>query len=116
MNNAVIQKLHKVKCPILIIHSTNDQVSSQENIDLLDKSIQSKQKKILVVHKAHHSVFDTNPDLSGDLNGDGVLNVLDVVVMVNVVLASDCPDGADMNADGACNVLDVVILVNLILG
>ena len=62
------------------------------------------------------SIFNTNPDLSGDLNGDGLLNVLDVVVMVNLVLASDCPDGADMNADGSCNVLDVVILVNLILG
>jgi len=61
------------------------------------------------------SIFNTNPDLSGDLNEDGVLNVLDVVVMVNVVLASDCPDSADMNADGVCNVLDVVILVNLIL-
>ena len=62
------------------------------------------------------SIFNTNPDLSGDLNGDGLLNVLDVVVMVNLVLANDCPDGADMNADGSCNVLDVVILVNLILG
>jgi hypothetical protein len=61
------------------------------------------------------SIFNTNPDLSGDLNGDGALNVLDVVVMVNLVLANDCLDGADMNADGFCNVLDVVILVNLIL-
>ena len=60
--------------------------------------------------------FNTNPDLSGDLNGDGLLNVLDVVVMVNSVLSGDCPDSADMNADGSCNVLDVVILVNLILG
>ena len=62
------------------------------------------------------SIFNTNPDLSGDLNGDGLLNVLDVVVMVNSVLSGDCPDSADMNADGSCNVLDVVILVNLILG
>ena len=57
-----------------------------------------------------------NPDLYGDLNGDGLLNVLDVVVMVNLVLTNDCPDGSDMNSDGSCNVLDVVILVNLILG
>ena len=50
-----------------------------------------------------------------DLNGDGILNVLDVVVLVNLVLTVDCPDGADINNDGVCNVLDVVILVNLIL-
>jgi len=62
------------------------------------------------------SIFETNPDLSGDLNGDGVLNVLDVVVMINLVLANDCSDEADMNDDTGCNVLDVVILVNLILG
>ena len=62
------------------------------------------------------SIFNTNPVLSGDLNEDGVLNVLDVVIMVNIVLANSCPDGADMNADESCNVLDVVILVNLILG
>jgi hypothetical protein len=62
------------------------------------------------------SIFDINPDLSGDLNGDGTLNVLDVVVMVNLVLSGDCISSADMNGDNNCNVLDVVILVNLILG
>ena len=62
------------------------------------------------------SIFETNPDLSGDLNGDGLLNVLDVVVMVNLILSGDVTDGADMNGDGSCNVLDIVILVNLILG
>ena len=51
----------------------------------------------------------------GDINGDEILNVLDVVVLVNWILTGDCSDEADMNVDGACNVLDVVILVNLIL-
>jgi len=68
MNNMVIQKLYKVKCPLLIIHSTNDQVSIQENISLLEQNIRSQEKKILVVHKAHHSVFDTNPDLEEIFN------------------------------------------------
>jgi hypothetical protein len=61
------------------------------------------------------SIFNTNPDLSGDLNGDGVLNVLDVVALVNIVLADGYSSEADINADGYCNVLDVVQLVNLIL-
>ena len=53
---------------------------------------------------------------SGDLNQDGVNNVLDVVSLVNCVLSSNCDvcDG-DMNQDLLLNVLDVVILVNLIL-
>ena len=61
------------------------------------------------------SIFNTNPNLSGDLNGDGALNVLDVVVLINLVLTGDCPEGGDMNDDNSCDILDVVLLVNLIL-
>ena len=53
--------------------------------------------------------------LLGDMNGDGALNVLDVVSMVNIILSDDCPSEADMNSDSYCNVLDIVELVNLIL-
>ena len=61
------------------------------------------------------SIFETGSFLSGDLNDDGILNVLDVVIMNNLVLSGDCPDLADINGDDLCNVLDIVRLVNLIL-
>ena len=55
--------------------------------------------------------------LSGDLNSDGLINVLDVVVLVNIVLGyADPVDVGDMNGDGILNVLDVVMLVDIILG
>jgi hypothetical protein len=54
--------------------------------------------------------------LSGDLNSDGLINVLDVVVLVNIVLGGSEPvDAGDLNGDGILNVLDVVMLVNIIL-
>ncbi|MBI89565.1 MAG: hypothetical protein CMG60_05700 [Candidatus Marinimicrobia bacterium] len=53
--------------------------------------------------------------LLGDSNGDGVLNVLDVVLLVNLVLAPTYEECADTNSDGQLNVLDVVLLVNLVL-
>ena len=54
--------------------------------------------------------------LSGDLNSDGLINVLDVVVLVNIVLGGSEPvDSGDLNGDGVLNVLDVVMLVNIIL-
>ena len=53
--------------------------------------------------------------IMGDMNGDGLLNVLDIVSMVNVILSGDCPVEADMNIDTTCNVLDIVQLVNLVL-
>ena len=54
--------------------------------------------------------------LDGDLNGDGTINVLDIVVLVNIVLGSSDPvDAGDLNGDGILNILDVVMLVNIIL-
>jgi hypothetical protein len=42
--------------------------------------------------------------------------VLDVVVMANLVLSGGYDSIADMNGDGTLNVLDVVLLVGIILG
>ena len=54
--------------------------------------------------------------LLGDVNGDGILNVLDVVTLVNIILNNDDYILAgDMNQDGALDVLDIVTLVNIIL-
>ena len=61
------------------------------------------------------SIFNQESQLQGDINGDGGLNVLDVVALVNFILSANCPDSSDVNLDGGCNVLDVVTLVNLIL-
>ncbi len=53
----------------------------------------------------------------GDLNGDGALNVLDIIIMVNVILEVEpFNPAADLNGDGIVNILDIVQLVNLILG
>jgi len=61
--------------------------------------------------------MDFSSSLLGDINDDGVINVLDVVGLVNIVLGiEDFNPAGDMNNDGLINVLDVVILVNLILG
>jgi hypothetical protein len=52
----------------------------------------------------------------GDLNGDGTLNVLDIVVLANLILSGDDFNPAgDLNQDGNYNILDIVTLVNLIL-
>ena len=59
--------------------------------------------------------------LTGDLNGDTVWNVLDIVGLANCVLAGSCGDAADggcagdLNEDGVWNVLDIVSLANCVL-
>tara|TARA_B100000029_G_scaffold84686_1_gene75336 strand:- start:5614 stop:7704 length:2091 start_codon:yes stop_codon:yes gene_type:complete len=54
--------------------------------------------------------------LSGDLNSDGILNILDVIILVGIILDSgETTFSSDVNGDGIINILDVVTLVNIIL-
>ena len=54
----------------------------------------------------------------GDVNFDGVVNVIDVVLLINSILTGDSANDypqADLNEDGTIDVLDIVQLVNIIL-
>ena len=58
--------------------------------------------------------------LLGDINFDGEIDILDVVLVVNFALnitepTSDQSYAADVNGDGVIDVLDIVNIVNLIL-
>ncbi len=53
--------------------------------------------------------------LPGDINSDGILNVVDVVSIVNLILAGEYNELADINNDNALNVTDVISIINLIL-
>lgn len=59
--------------------------------------------------------------LMGDLNSDGVINVLDIIVEVNIILGITIPNDyqlivGDLNSDSDINILDIVQIVNIILG
>ncbi len=54
-------------------------------------------------------------ETAGDINGDGSLNVLDVVILANAVLSGEDLPSGDINSDGVNNVLDIVGLVSIIL-
>ena len=51
----------------------------------------------------------------GDINCDGSLDVIDVVLLVNAIIEGGALDNGDMNDDGSLDVIDVVILVNAII-
>ena len=58
---------------------------------------------------------------AGDLNNDGVVNILDIVTEVNIILGIVTPTesqlcAGDINGDGVINILDIVQIVNTILG
>ena len=56
-----------------------------------------------------------NNNLLGDINNDGVVNIIDIVLVVNIVLDENDDLSADFNNDGLVNILDIVLLVNIIL-
>lgn len=59
------------------------------------------------------------PELPGDLNGDGKVNINDVTLLINVVLSVDGDDGSligDVDGNGIVNIMDVTRLIDMVLG
>jgi len=52
---------------------------------------------------------------SGDVNGDQLVNVVDIVMVVNMILEGDYYYAGDVNSDGQLNVVDIVSMVNIVL-
>jgi hypothetical protein len=57
-------------------------------------------------------------DLMGDVTGDGMINILDLVQIANYILNVGTPAypcAADFTQDGNVNILDLVQIANYIL-
>ncbi|MGI6460283.1 MAG: PASTA domain-containing protein [Candidatus Hydrogenedentales bacterium] len=52
----------------------------------------------------------------GDINGDNVVNAMDIQLVVNAVLESSSGLDCDINGDGRVNAIDVQLVVNNALG
>lgn len=65
-------------------------------------------------------IITPEPTLTGDINGDGVVDVSDVNILINIVLGKDYAANYDerpyMNDDDVVDVSDINILINIILG
>ena len=60
------------------------------------------------------SIYKLTSNL-GDLNEDGDLNILDIVVLINFILDSNYNSIGDLNNDNVLNILDIVLLIGAIL-
>lgn len=87
-NTAVIEGLSKGTATIEVIAGT---VSS----------------KCVVTVKSHA--------VTGDMNQDGIINVMDIAMVVDMIDSTDAADleMADLNRDGAINVMDIAVIVDL---
>ena len=57
--------------------------------------------------------------LRGDVNGDGLVNITDVTLLINYVMNEDASliniDAADCSQDGQINLTDVTVLINYLM-
>ncbi len=53
---------------------------------------------------------------TGDINGDGLINIFDLQLMINCILGSGSCERCDLNEDGLYNIFDLQLVINLILG
>tara|TARA_Y100000590_G_C15639484_1_gene984379 strand:+ start:225 stop:1172 length:948 start_codon:yes stop_codon:yes gene_type:complete len=71
-----------------------------------------------LVYRAYFYIEDS---MSGDVNQDGTLNIVDIVILLNFIigygdLTAQEMQIADQNLDGIVNVVDIVNFLNIILG
>ncbi|SYZ72152.1 exported hypothetical protein [Candidatus Zixiibacteriota bacterium] len=74
------------------------------------------------VHLTMLGTITVNPAsccvMPGDVNNNGVINILDVSALINFLYKSGptppCPAQADVNGNGATNILDVSALINFL--
>lgn len=69
------------------------------------------------VNKAITANFAPSGSLPGDVDGNGVVNVLDITAAARIILEFDPPvPGADVNQDGNVDIFDMTKIARLILG
>lgn len=66
-------------------------------------------------YQIDNSFCEDSEFMLGDLNGDQIINVLDVLRVIDIIMDSDYLEFADMNSDNIVNIQDVIYIVNIIL-
>ena len=96
--------------------NTNGLDSGNEYLGDLIVTSNTEQNPIIIPIQLHI----TENNIQGDINFDGIVDILDIVRIVNQIMGnSDFNDdeftAADFNADGIVDILDIVQIVNYIL-
>ena len=118
-------------CSMLIPPMSFNLSTSYDDVDPVFEQSEYFAKYTFYVHYPNNTYWgnansyyyvdtDSNQCSAGDVSGDGLINVLDVISTVNHIIGSSNLEGsefcaADINSDGVINVTDIVSLINIIL-
>ena len=62
------------------------------------------------------TTLSANAAVTGDVNGDGSVNISDVNYIINLILEGEYGTQADLNHDGTVNISDLNTIIGIILG
>mgnify|MGYP002889894717 FL=1 len=79
------------------------------NLTLNNGLNNSSKNYILDILEEHY-----NQVMLGDINGDNILNILDIVILVDLILTNIYNEIGDINSDGSLNIQDILLLLNSI--
>ena len=102
-------------------------LTSEQKINAdMDNNGTVNQEDINLILSYFGSIFVNDDDVdiditAGDVSGDGIVNVVDIVSIISYILGSAVPTEDEFNAanvtvDETINVSDIVAIINLILG
>lgn len=102
---------------IFTLDITAAQSFTKGNIELRNSVVVEEEGIPHLLAKAIARVNGSD-EITGDVNGDGRVNVSDVSALINMILGITPMDQTtgDVNGDGRVNVSDVSALINIILG
>ena len=94
---------------------TTEQLSNVNFVN--SSSVETTTATTVTTTKATTATTSSPEIKKGDVNGDGVVNALDLQILLGKVTAgkSDADSASDMNNDGKVDIFDVKILLNKIL-
>ena len=62
-----------------------------------------------------YNQWQEEQDPIGDISGDGILDIIDLIIIIDFILEELFDTNADLNFDGGLNIQDIVLILNIIL-
>jgi hypothetical protein len=114
-----------LNCRHLAINSNNEfilsdiNLNNNVNIDSIPNGSQvlifNTNYNDVISNEINFTINLNNTNLVGDLNDDGEINIIDVILVVDLILNGEFNSLVDINEDEAITIIDVVLLINIIL-
>ena len=94
----------------LRINTNGLNIGNEYSGDLIITS-NTEQDPILI----HIQLNIIEDNILGDLNADNMIDIQDLIILVNIILANEFSTIADLNYDESVDILDIILMIDIIL-